>query len=148
MWQLFKQFVGNLQSYPYLSPDLTVRRQVEQQLRSRPCLDLSAWRSQYWQRPILPAAPPPSPALIEFVYRQLATYSGLPMGRVRPSDRLQEDLCFAQVCWFDWGLTLCDEFEQSFGIDITDSFDETQLSTLADLVSYLQQAAEAPPASA
>lgn len=141
MWRPFRNFVSNLQTYRFLSPDLAMRQQVNQQLRSRPCLTAQEWFIRYWTPPAVPRALPQT--LIEFVYQHLADYSGLKMGRIWPSDCLQEDLQFALVCWFDWGLNLCEDFERSFGVDITDTFDETNLITLADLVHYLHQQLQA-----
>ncbi|HEY9878823.1 MAG TPA: hypothetical protein V6D29_10230 [Leptolyngbyaceae cyanobacterium] len=135
MWQTFRNFVSNLQTYQFLSPDLAVRHQVNRQLRSRPCLTAEEWYIRYWTPPAVTVNPPQD--LIEFTYERLSHYSGLTMGRVHPSDRLEEDLRFPLVCWFDWGLTLCTDFEQAFGIDITDTFDETLLITIADVVNYL-----------
>ena len=96
-----------------------------------------SWYIQHWTPPAVPR-PLPEP-LIAFAYKHLKTYSGLDMGRVRPQDRLVEDLQFPLVCWFDWGPTLCEDFFQQFGIDITDTFDETQFATVADLIRYLEQ---------
>lgn len=135
MWRTFRNFVNHLQTYPLLSPDLAARKQVNQWLRARPCLTVEGWLQRYWVPPTIPKALP-SP-LIEFVYQHLTEYSGLAIGRVYPSDRLVEDLKFPLVCWFDWGLTLCDDFQTCFGIDITDTFDETAFITIADLVYYL-----------
>ncbi|HIK46252.1 MAG TPA: hypothetical protein IGR64_15435, partial [Leptolyngbyaceae cyanobacterium M65_K2018_010] len=66
-------------------------------------------------------------------------YSGLEIGRLRPNDRLLEDLQLPAVCWFDWGITLCEDFYNTFGVDLADQFDETQLATCADLVLFLNQ---------
>jgi hypothetical protein len=141
MWQPFKNFVSSLQTYQFLSPDLAVRQQVNRQLRSRPCLSCEAWFIRYWTPPAVTQALPPD--LVEFTFHRLAEYSGLSLGQVQPQDRLLEDLQFPLVCWFDWGLTLCADFEQHFGIDITPRFDETQLITVADLVEYLYREWEA-----
>ncbi|MBD2259251.1 hypothetical protein [Pseudanabaena sp. FACHB-2040] len=137
MWQPFRNFVSSLQTYHLLSPDLAVRQQVNRQLRSRPCLSCQEWFIRYWTPPAVPEALPSD--LVEFTFNRLAAYSGLRLGQVQPQDRLLEDLQFPLVCWFDWGLNLCGDFEQRFGIDITDSFDETSLITVADLVEYLYQ---------
>lgn len=137
MWRPFRNLVNNLQTYRFLSPDLAVRRQVNQQLRSRPCLTPEQWLAQYWTPPV--ATETFSLALIRFTYECLTDYSGLTVGRFHPTDRLLEDLQFPLVCWFDWGLNLCEDFQQAFNIDITDSFDETSLVTVADLVVYLHQ---------
>lgn len=84
------------------------------------------------------ACPLPKP-LIDFAFHRLEAYSGLTVGRIKPSDRLLEDLHFPAVCWFDWGITLCDDFYATFGIDMLDHFDETQFCTCADLITFLHQ---------
>lgn len=137
MWRTFRNLVQSLQTYPLLSPDLKVREQVNQQLRLRACLTAEAWYIRHWTPPAVPKAFPQP--LIDFVYRALGEYSGLVIGRVYPQDRLLEDLKFPLVCWFDWGLRLCEDFQAHFGVDITDSFDETRLITVSDLVFYLRQ---------
>lgn len=137
MWRQFKNLVTHLQTYPALSPDLAERQAVNRHLKSRPKLSVQSWYIQHWTPPVVPR--PLSEPLIEFAYKHLKTYSGLEMGRVRPQDRLVEDLQFPLVCWFDWGPTLCEDFFQQFGIDITDTFDETQFVTVADLIHYLEQ---------
>jgi hypothetical protein len=75
--------------------------------------------------------------LIEFLYTHLQEYTGLEVGRLQPSDRLVDDLQFPSICWFDWGLTLCTDFYDAFGVDISDQFDEGCLETCADLVDFL-----------
>jgi hypothetical protein len=77
--------------------------------------------------------------LIEFVYNRLGAYSGLEVGSIHPKDRLVDDLRFPAVCWFDWGLNLCEDFQATFGVDISDTFDETRLVTCADLMEFLEQ---------
>jgi hypothetical protein len=111
-----------------------MREQVNQWLSSRPCLTCEDWFHRHWASPSLGMPK----ALVEFIYDRLSTYSGLTVGCINPTDRLLEDLHFPAVCWFDWGLTLCDDFYHAFGIDILDDFDETQFTTCADLMTFLQ----------
>ncbi|MFE4108237.1 hypothetical protein [Almyronema epifaneia] len=138
MWQKLRNLYFSISTYHDLSPDLQLRRQVNQSLRSRDRLSLETWFRNYWQGS---AAHPQAICLdlIRFVYIHLQDYSGLETGRLRPSDRLVEDLQFPSVCWFDWSIALCDDFCATFGIDISDTFDETQLQTLEDLVNCLHQ---------
>jgi hypothetical protein len=124
-----------------LSPDMVARGQVNQRLRSRPCLTCDEWFRRHWTPPAQPQALPRP--LIDFVYEQLQAYSGLEIGRVQPTDHLVNDLAFPAVCWFDWGLTLCEDFYEAFGLDISEHFDETQFFTFADLISFLSQQLEA-----
>ncbi|PZV19852.1 MAG: hypothetical protein DCF21_06450, partial [Leptolyngbya sp.] len=92
---------------------------------------------RYWTPPALPRALPKP--LIDFAYQQLHAYSGLEIGRVQPADHLVDDLAFPAVCWFDWSITLCEDFYETFGLDISETFDETQLFTFADLIGFLAQ---------
>ncbi len=140
MWQPLKNFVNSLTTYMALSPDMVARQRVNQWLRSRPCLTCDEWYRYHWTPPAV-RRPLPKP-LIDFTYQQLTDYSGLEIGRVKPSDRLVEDLSFPAVCWFDWSLTLCEDFYETFDLDISEHFDETQLFTCADLVNFLEQQLE------
>lgn len=135
MWRDFQNLVETLRHYRVMSPDRAVRRQVNEYLRLRPYLPVDDWCQRCWLPPA--GSQPIMPTLTRFLYLQLGEYSGLRMGHTRPGDRLQEDLCFPLVCWFDWGLALCEDVHQTFGVDITDSFDERNYDTLADLVGYL-----------
>lgn len=137
MWQPLKNLVNSLQTYNVLSPDLMVRKQVNEWLQKRPCLTVNDWFLAYWTPPAVTQGYPR--ALIHFAYQYLGQYSGLAMGRLYPQDRLLEDLKFPLVCWFDWGITLCEDFYTSFGVDISEHFDETQYDTLADLMHFLSQ---------
>ncbi|WP_346289598.1 hypothetical protein [Sphaerothrix gracilis] len=138
MWQKLRNLYSSISTYPELSPDLQLRQQVKQALRSRERLSLEMWFSSYWQGSENNSQAFSSD-LIDFVYTHLQDYSGLETGRLRPGDRLVEDLQFPAICWFDWAMTLCDDFCATFGVDISDGFDETQIHTLADLVSCLHQ---------
>jgi hypothetical protein len=120
-----------------LSPDIVARQRVNEFLRSRPSLTSNEWFIRYWTPPAVPQALPK--ALVDFAYHKLQAYSGLDIGRVQPSDRLVEDLAFPAVCWFDWGITLCEDVYVTFGLDISDHFDETQLVTFSDVMTCLHQ---------
>ena len=137
MWRPLKNFVNSLTTYMALSPDMVARHRVNQWLRSRPCLTCEQWFIRYWTPPALPRALPKP--LIDFAYQQIQAYSGLEIGRVQPADHLVDDLAFPAVCWFDWSITLCEDFYETFGLDISETFDETQLFTFADLITFLAQ---------
>jgi hypothetical protein len=134
MWRKLNNHLNSLQTYADLSPDIQARYEVNQWLRShRRAIDPRAW-SREFQR-----STGASEALVLFVYRHFLKSTGIDFNRVRPSDRLVEDLKFPLVCWFDWAMSLCEDFITEFGIDISGYFDETQFSTLADLIVFLQQ---------
>ena len=137
IWRPLNNLVKSLQTYRMLSPDPRARQDVNRWLAARPHLSCSKWFLTHWTPPAV-AQPLPKP-LIEFIYHRLQDYSGLRVGCIRPIDRLVEDLQFPAVCWFDWGLTLCEDFQTTFGIDISDTFDETQFLTCADLIFFLER---------
>jgi len=83
-----------------------------------------------------------SQRLLAFVYDKLPVYSGLQVSKIRPSDRLIEDLQLPLVCWFDWPNQLCCDFYETFQVDISEEFDESLLETVGDLVWYLNQQLE------
>jgi len=78
-------------------------------------------------------------AIAIFAYKHLQQYSGLELSRILPSDRLEEDLQWTKVCWFDWHLSLCEDFYRCFGVDIGDRLDISCLSTLQDVMDFLNQ---------
>jgi hypothetical protein len=132
MWRRLKNIFASFRTYADLSPDLQVRRQVSRFLHDRPCLTMAEWCAAFCELEEI------SPAIAEFVYVYLSGYSGLEFARVQPQDRLEEDLQLSLVCWFDWQLSLCDDFFKCFGIDLSDRFDAHDLKTVADLVLFLE----------
>ncbi|HEY9887085.1 MAG TPA: hypothetical protein V6D02_01715 [Candidatus Obscuribacterales bacterium] len=133
MWQSALNYLRSLRTYPDLSPDVGIRRQVNAQLQQRPLLSLEAWCQLF--PPVIDE--PISERLLTFVYTQLPAYSGLDVARVRPGDRLIDDLQLPLVCWFDWPNQLCADFYEAFQVDISEDFDESLLETVADLVGFL-----------
>ena len=131
MWRRVSNLVNNLITYKTLSPDMRLRRRVNQTLRQRPYLEANQWFKMFWQDQDI------SPVTAEFAYSRFAEYSGIQFGRVLPSDRLEEDLSWTEVCWFDWEFSFCEDVEAQFGFDISDCFYDQMLHTVADLVSFL-----------
>jgi hypothetical protein len=132
MWHRLKNFFQGLTTYPILSPDLRTRRQVYQWLRQRPTLSLGDWYVVHGKPSNL------SYAIIEFAYQRLADYSGLEFGRMLPSDRLNEDLCWTKICWFDWHMALCDDFCQWFGVDLSNEILSLPETTIGALLKFLE----------
>ncbi len=131
MWRRLQNIFYSLRTYADLSPDIQTRQRINRFLRSRSPLSAEEWFEQFWSdRKIFKQ-------VADFVYTHMSNYSGLEFSRVRPEDRLKEDLQFPLVCWFDWQLSLCEDFFQSFGVDMSDRFDPETLSTIEDLVTYL-----------
>ncbi|NJM99232.1 MAG: hypothetical protein HC800_20700 [Phormidesmis sp. RL_2_1] len=123
---------SSVNAYSDMSPDLTIRQQVNQWMkgRSRELLSEQAWCRLFcrYQRMY--------PVLM-FIYQRFSEYSGLEFGRVRPGDRLHSDLHFPLICWFDWSTTFCEDFFQRFGVDLSDRFDEDGFETIDQLVNFL-----------
>lgn len=135
MWQSAINYFRSLRTYQDLSPDAGIRRRINVQLSRRPALALEDW-SRLFPNMLSGQV---SSHLLAFIYEQLPVYSGLDASRIRPSDRLIEDLQLPLVCWFDWPHQLCCDFYETFHIDISEEFDESLLETIGDLVWFLQQ---------
>lgn len=133
MWRRVSNLVNNLITYQTLSPDMRLRRTVNQALRQRPYLEANQWFKTFWEDQDI------SLTTAKFVYNHFAEYSGIQFGRVLPSDRLEEDLCWTEVCWFDWEFSLCEDVETQFGFDISDRFYDQVLLTVSDLVIFLDE---------
>ncbi|MBE9062839.1 hypothetical protein [cf. Phormidesmis sp. LEGE 11477] len=131
-----------------MSPDLAIRAQINLRMKanSRPALGISDWCQLF----LAPNAARQTSAfrcsasgtsdtrrVLCFVYQRFSQYSGLDFSRVRPEDRLDHDLHFALVCWFDWTITFCEEFFEQFDLDLSDRFDEDEFNTIGELVMFL-----------
>ncbi len=134
-------WISSVSAYSDMSPDLSLRRQINATMKARPrqALSLSAWCKTF-------CTDAQAQPVLSFVYQYFAEYSGLEFGRVRPSDDLNDDLCFPLICWFDWSITFCEDFYQRFELDLSDRFDETDFATIGELVNFLIEQAIAPAA--
>jgi hypothetical protein len=139
MWQRLNNTLISVQSYSTLSPSIQVRRQVNRALRDRPTLTSEEWAKE-WAK--ICHQDGIARALGLFVYTHLQRYSGIEFGKVRLSDRLNEDLQWTEICWFDWDLALCDDFQQFFGVDISEYSDQLDLPTVGELVAFLHRQLE------
>jgi hypothetical protein len=133
MWHRFKNLFFNLKNHDLLSPDLATRRQVRQTLRHRPRLGLREWFEVFCKS--CQGAYP----VVDFLYSHLETYSGLELAVLVPSDRLEEDLHWTDVCSFDWQIALCDDFMYAFGVDMTQCVEDFSPRTVEELILLLQQ---------
>ncbi|MBO0350109.1 hypothetical protein J0895_13500 [Phormidium pseudopriestleyi FRX01] len=138
MLRQIKHIFWTVRTYSDLSPDLYIRKQVNQTLCERANLSLDEWFHCFWRSREI------SFSVVSFVYIQLKKYSGLQMGRVLPGDRLEQDLQLTLISWFDWNLYLCDDFFEEFGINIGDRFDLQTMGTVEDLVLYLHRLSRPP----
>jgi hypothetical protein len=133
MWHKLKNLLSNLRSYPDLRPDLRVRQQVNRALRHRPVLKQDEWFETFYKAQGIgyPVA--------TFAYTHLEKYSGLRLGSILPSDRLEEELRWTEVCWFDWEQALCEDFHRCFNVEIDDCLDLSSLDTVEDLIRFLNR---------
>lgn len=131
MWRRLKNIFLSFSTYTDLSPDVQAKQRINQFLRRRPALSAQQWFELFWQ----PLGV--SRQVTDFVYTHMQAYSGLEFARVKPSDRLNEDLHLPLVCWFDWEVSLYEDFLSNFGIDLSQHFDPNQLSTVEDFVVFL-----------
>ena len=132
MWDQLNNYVSSVQTYRDLSPDLGMRQQVNRRLHRRRALKPEAWCNAFQRETAA------QPVLLQFIYVAFQQYSGLDFSRVRPQDRLIEDLQFPLVCWFDWTTNFCDDFVAQFGIDLRNSYDEAEFATLAEVIVFLR----------
>jgi hypothetical protein len=134
MWHRLRNLFLSLNTYQALSPDLRVRQQVNRALSNRPVLNSDQWFETFYQSQGV------APGVGLFAYRHLEQYSGIEMGRVWPTDRLNEDLCWIAVCWFDWERRLCHDISQQLGVDLSECLEDWNGSTIGELVVLMDQA--------
>ena len=137
MWRTLTNLIFSLRTYRALSPDIQARRRVNRMLRSRTPLSMDEWCERFWQAPNSSENIPKD--LVAFLYKNLGKYTAIEFAHVLPYDRLNEDLNFPTICWFDWEINLCDDFYETFGVDISTSLDVSALSTIEDLVLFLNR---------
>lgn len=133
MWHKLKNLFLNINTYADLSPDLTIRWQVNRALNKRCALTRDEWFETLW-KPL-----DVDRQVAAFVYTQFEQYSGLTFSRVLPHDRLEADLHWTLVCWFDWEETLGQDIVAQFGLDISDDLLGREWDTVADLVLFLNR---------
>ncbi len=123
-------FISSVNAYADMSPDLSVRKDVNTWMvrRDRQTLDLTTWSQLFGH---------PSHPVLAFIYKSFGDYSGLDFSRTRPNDSLNTHLKFPLVCWFDWTITFCENFFQAFDLDLSDRFDEADFHTIGELINFL-----------
>jgi hypothetical protein len=131
MWHRLRNWFYSLRSYTALRPDLAMRRRVVRSLQRRPSLSPQEWFHTYGESLGI------AESVVMFAAQQLEQYSGLPFGRLLPGDRLDDDLHWTQVCWFDWELSLYEDMRQTFGIPLEGDLEEVLNGTLSDFLVWL-----------
>lgn len=117
------------------APNPWARNRVLARLSARPDLSKLEWFERHWQPRGI------SPTVVDHVYERFHSYSGLPMGRVLPADRLLGDLEFGDVCWSDWDADHFEDFKRAFGIEIATNYPEVDSeTTFEQILKYLDLA--------
>ena len=138
--------LSSLEAYADMSPDLEVREQVSQwmRMRDRQPLSLIKWCEVFSNELVNigkavedSATEGVTKSVLAFVYEFFSGYTGLAFSQVRPNDRLNRDLHFPLICWFDWTLDFCDDFLARFDLDLSDCFDEAEFDTVGEVVEFL-----------
>lgn len=136
MWHRLKNLFFSFNTYKALSPDLKMRQQVNRALSNRPALTSDEWFKMFYQSQGI------AYSAVNFVYQYLGQYSGLEMSRVLPADRLNEDLRWTFICWFDWETQFWHDVYQQFGVDMSECLHDLDQFTIEDLVVLMDQAAK------
>ncbi|GAB4143941.1 MAG: hypothetical protein Fur0046_21260 [Cyanobacteria bacterium J069] len=131
MWHRLQNFIFSLRSYTALRPDLAVRRRVVRSLQRRPSLSPQDWFELYGKSLGI------AEAVVQFADQQFEQYSGLPFGKLLPGDRLEADLHWTQVCWFDWELSLYEDILQAFEVFPEGDLERMLDGTLGDFLLWL-----------
>ncbi len=148
MIEQLDNWLSSVSTYADMSPDLAIRAQVNLRMKAhaRCALGVSDWCQTFlsqkaaaetlaFSRSAFGASD--TRRVLCFVYQHFSQYSGIDFSRVRPEDRLNDDLHFSLVCWFDWTITFCEDFFEQFDIDLSDCFDEDEFNTIGELVMFL-----------
>lgn len=131
MWHRLRNWFYSLRSYTALRPDLAMRRRVVRSLQRRPSLSPQEWFHTYGKSLGI------AEAVVNFAAHQLEQYSGLPFGKLLPGDRLEADLHWTQVCWFDWELSFYEDVQQTFEVFLEGDLEELLEGTLGNFLVWL-----------
>lgn len=153
MIEQLDNWLSSVSTYADMSPDLAIRTQVNIRMRAhaRPALGVSDWcqlflsdlslkqsiASETAAFSHIAAGSSETRRVLCFVYQRFSQYSGIDFSRVRPEDRLNDDLHLSLVCWFDWVITFCEDFFEQFDLDLGDCFDEDEFDTIGELAAFL-----------
>lgn len=148
MIEPLNNWLSSVSAYADMSPDLAIRAQINLRMKAdaRSALGISDWCSLFVTQNAVAGTSAfthstfgtsDARRVLCFVYQRFSQYSGIDFSRVRPEDRLNHDLHFALVCWFDWTTTFYEDFLEEFDIDLSDCFDEDEFNTIGELVMFL-----------
>mgnify|MGYP001796195120 CR=1 FL=1 len=132
MIQQLNNWLNSISTYADMSPDYSIRHQVNRRLAlcARDSLSIDDWCQLF-------STQAGDLTTLAFLHERFSEYSGLDFSRIRAHDRLHGDLHLALVCWHDWVITFCEDFYQQFHIDLSDCFDEDDYETIGELITFL-----------
>jgi hypothetical protein len=79
--------------------------------------------------------------VLAFLYEFFADLLKIPFGKLRPDDRLMEDVQLWKATWSDWEFDLVENFEGAFENDPFMHPDFEKMRTVMDLLVLLSQTA-------
>lgn len=159
MIEQLDNWLSSVSTYADMSPDLAIRTQVNLRMKAhaRPALGVSDWCQLFLDYlssshgaasnaafSHVASGPSDTRRVLCFVYQRFGQYSGIDFSRVRPEDRLNGDLHFSLVCWFDWTINFCEDFCEQFDLDLSDRFDEDDFATIGELAAFLIEQVKNP----
>jgi len=79
--------------------------------------------------------------VLAFLYQFFRDFLDIPFGRLRPDDRLVEDIQLWRATWSDWDFDLVENFEDTFETDPFMHPEVEKMRTVMDLLVLLSQTA-------
>ena len=80
-----------------------------------------------------------SKPLSDFVFEHFGIYWGLDVSKLRPTDRLVEDLHLRDIGWQDWDFEFYEDIKRQFHIKLWKYKELSKLRTLGELVSFVDR---------
>lgn len=118
------------------APDPDAIRKRDGLLRDRAELAPEEWCTVYCELDSV------DPSVVKFVFRFFEEFLHIRAGRLRPQDRLREDLQLGKGTWSDWEFDFGEQFEEQFGCSFTKQrpfpSSATVLDFLRDLTAFCQ----------
>ncbi len=114
-----------------LGPDPVFEDLVQGYLRTRSVLPFEEWLQLFSD------TVQARPDVAQFLYEGVGEYFGLEAGRIRPEDRIEEDLHLARIGWSDWDFDFRSDFRRRFGIDVLDRTHEQRYTNIEEWLAHL-----------
>jgi len=117
------------------SPDPRACEKLESLLATREDLANEVWSESFCKDREVRAD------VLAFLYEFFANPLKIPFGKLRPDDRLIEDIQMWKATWNDWDFDLVENFEDAFENDPFMHPDFEKMRTMMDLLVLLSQTA-------